>query len=83
MSGADHVVPAAGLAPLLVNLVRQPVRDRGNVPMTDPLDRMLQAVTQAKLEPGTDTEMAPGNPGRPASGQDVTMKEIRDARKPS
>jgi two-component system chemotaxis response regulator CheB len=46
ITGADHVVPAAALAPLLVDLVRQPLRGRGDLAMTDPLDRMSRAVSE-------------------------------------
>jgi two-component system chemotaxis response regulator CheB len=40
VAGADHIVPAAGLAPLLADLVRRPAPQKGDAPMTDPIDQM-------------------------------------------
>jgi two-component system chemotaxis response regulator CheB len=40
VAGADHIVPASGLAPLLVDLVRQPAPEKGAVSMIDPLDKL-------------------------------------------
>jgi two-component system chemotaxis response regulator CheB len=44
IAGADHVVPASALVPLLVELVHQPVGSKGGSNMTDPLERMAQIV---------------------------------------
>jgi two-component system chemotaxis response regulator CheB len=40
VAGADHVVPAAALAPLLADLVRRPVTQKTGAPMTDPIDKI-------------------------------------------
>jgi two-component system chemotaxis response regulator CheB len=40
VAGADHIVSAAGLAPLLVDLVRRPAPVKGDLTMTDPLDKL-------------------------------------------
>jgi two-component system chemotaxis response regulator CheB len=44
IAGADHVVPASGLAPLLVELVSRTARPEGDPAMIDPLDRMPEVV---------------------------------------
>ena len=44
IAGADHVVPAAGLARLLVDLVHQPLEPEGGLPMADPLEKMTDIV---------------------------------------
>jgi two-component system chemotaxis response regulator CheB len=43
IAGADHIVPAAGLAPLLSGLVWRPVPQPGGTPM-DPLEKMTNVV---------------------------------------
>ncbi len=43
----DHVVPTAGLAPLLLRLIHQPVPAEEGQPMPDPLDMMPTVVDQA------------------------------------
>jgi two-component system chemotaxis response regulator CheB len=42
VAGADHIVPAAGLAPLLTELVHRPVPPKGDSTMTDPIDKIPQ-----------------------------------------
>jgi two-component system chemotaxis response regulator CheB len=44
IAGADHIVPAAALAPLLVTLVHRPIRAEGGASMVDPLERMPKVV---------------------------------------
>jgi two-component system chemotaxis response regulator CheB len=44
IAGADHVVRAAELAPLLVKLVHSPVPNPGGSKMADPLEKMPQIV---------------------------------------
>jgi two-component system chemotaxis response regulator CheB len=44
IAGADYVVPAAGLAPLLVRLVHGPVTATGGPAVPDPIETMPQAV---------------------------------------
>jgi two-component system chemotaxis response regulator CheB len=54
VAGADHVVPAAALAPLLADLVRRPVTQKGGAPMTDPIDKIpeVQARDQEAQKEG-------------------------------
>lgn len=47
IAGADYVVAARDLAPLLLRLVTQPVPAEGAPPMRDPVDRMTEAVEAA------------------------------------
>jgi two-component system chemotaxis response regulator CheB len=42
IAGADYLVPARELAPLLVELVRRPVAAEGGPVMLDPLDKMVE-----------------------------------------
>jgi two-component system chemotaxis response regulator CheB len=42
VAGADYVVPAAGLARLLADLVRRPVRGKEEIKMTDPVEKLPQ-----------------------------------------
>jgi two-component system chemotaxis response regulator CheB len=44
VAGADHVVPAAGLASLLADLVRRPVRVKEVTNMTDPVEKLPQVM---------------------------------------
>jgi two-component system chemotaxis response regulator CheB len=44
VAGADHVVPAAGLASLLVELIQQPISVPGGSSMTDPIETMPDIV---------------------------------------
>ena len=44
IAGADHVVPIAELAALLVQLIQQPVSSEGGSDMVDPVDRMTELV---------------------------------------
>jgi two-component system chemotaxis response regulator CheB len=46
IAGADHVVPAATLPGLLADLVRGPAAPGGEQTMTDPIDRMPEAVSR-------------------------------------
>jgi two-component system chemotaxis response regulator CheB len=49
IAGADHVVPAAGLAPLLVELIQQPLSAPGESSMTDPIETM-PAIVNADMD---------------------------------
>src|SRR5205807_1198979 len=49
VAGAYHVLPAAGMAPVLVELSRQPKADRGGLTMIDPLDQMPERVRADKV----------------------------------
>jgi two-component system chemotaxis response regulator CheB len=49
VAGADYVVPAAGLAPLLVELVQRPTPNRGG-PAMDPIERMPDVVLKDMSE---------------------------------
>jgi two-component system chemotaxis response regulator CheB len=40
IAGADHVVPAADLASLLTDLVKQPAPAKGETPMADPIEKL-------------------------------------------
>jgi two-component system chemotaxis response regulator CheB len=44
IAGADHVLPVADIAPLLVGMVREPVAEGGPTVNTDPIDRMPEQV---------------------------------------
>ncbi len=46
IAGADHVVPAASLAPLLADLVRRPAPAEGEPPMSDPLEELERVQEQ-------------------------------------
>jgi two-component system chemotaxis response regulator CheB len=48
VAGADHVVPAASLAPLLTKLVARPAAEKGDASMTDPVEKLpeVQAMDQ-------------------------------------
>jgi two-component system chemotaxis response regulator CheB len=46
VAGADHVVPAAALAPLLADLVQRPAPQKGDAPMTDPIDEIPDVQVQ-------------------------------------
>jgi two-component system chemotaxis response regulator CheB len=46
IAGADRVVSAAALASLLLDLVHQPVRGRGDLAMADPLERVSESITE-------------------------------------
>ncbi|HZU34306.1 MAG TPA: chemotaxis protein CheB [Gemmataceae bacterium] len=46
VAGADHVVAAAGLAPLLENLVRQPSQPKGDTRMIDSNAQLIQTQVQ-------------------------------------
>jgi two-component system chemotaxis response regulator CheB len=50
IAGVDHVVPAAGLAALLINLVRVPVISKPGGQAVDPIERMPAAVDQDMAE---------------------------------
>ena len=50
IAGADHVVPAAGLAALLIDLVREPVTSNQGGQAMDPIERMPAAVEQDMAE---------------------------------
>jgi two-component system chemotaxis response regulator CheB len=45
VAGADYVVPVAGLAPLLAELVLRPVPDAGGASMSDPLERIPDVIS--------------------------------------
>jgi two-component system chemotaxis response regulator CheB len=45
VAGADHLVPASALAPLLVDLVRQPVAAERSPDMTDPMEKIPHVMT--------------------------------------
>jgi two-component system chemotaxis response regulator CheB len=42
VAGADHIVPAAGLAPLLVDIVRRPAPSKGEIDMSDPIEKISE-----------------------------------------
>ncbi len=42
VAGADYTVRAADLAPLLVDLIKQPAAEKGESPMSDPLDQLAK-----------------------------------------
>ncbi len=46
VAGADHVLPVHEIARLLVDLARQPVPERRETTMTDPLERMPELVSR-------------------------------------
>jgi two-component system chemotaxis response regulator CheB len=46
IAGADHVVPASELAPLLVNLLQQPITIPGESPVPDPIDKTAANVVR-------------------------------------
>jgi two-component system chemotaxis response regulator CheB len=50
IAGVDHVVPAAGLAALLVDLVREPVTSSPGGQAMDPIERMPATVDQDMAE---------------------------------
>lgn len=45
IAGADHISKADALAPLLIQLVQQPVSPRGGMPMNDPLENPPEVVS--------------------------------------
>ncbi len=46
IAGADYVVPAAGLAPLLKDLVQRPAPAKGDALMTDPIEKLPEVQAQ-------------------------------------
>jgi two-component system chemotaxis response regulator CheB len=46
VAGADHIVPSAALAPLLARLVQEPTPEKGDRPMTDPIDQVQKTQVQ-------------------------------------
>lgn len=45
IAGADHVVPVAEMAALLVQLIQQPLSSEGDSDMVDPVDKMADRVS--------------------------------------
>jgi two-component system chemotaxis response regulator CheB len=50
IAGADHIVSAKDLGPLLVKLVQEPVVARGDLAMTDPIEKLPEVQKQDQEE---------------------------------